>query len=472
YDPSMMPILINVQPVDYVGMVGDTATFTVVAEGEDLTYQWYYFDNVSSEWKKSSGGTSATLNVEFKAYRVDQEYRCEITDGNGNTVTTDTVRLVAKVVDLVIVSHPVNHVGAVNDNVTMTVEATGNGLTYQWYYSDDNGATWKVSGSPGFATATLQPILRAYCDGYQFYCLVTDIFGNTVQSNVASMTVKTSPVIISQQPADVTNGILDQLHSFQVTATGDNLEYRWEFSSDGGETWQLSWNQGYNTDALTVRLYASRSGYLYRCKITSGLKTVVYTDPVELKLQAPSATIVTQPTNVAVVSGKTIKFQVEATGTNLTYVWYRSNDKGVTWTQTFLSGYNTNTLSFAASNSRAALYKCKITDGSGKVVWTDNVKLQILSAELKILTQPSNVTCANGATATFNVAAQGDTLKYQWYSSADGGETWTASYLTGYNTASFSFAVNATRASRLYKCVITDAGGNIVETNIVTVTIG
>ena len=354
----------------------------------------------------------------------------------------------------------------------MTVGATGNGLTYQWYYSDDAGAAWKVSGSPGFATATLKPILRAYRDGYQFYCVVTDIFGNTAQSDTASMVVKASDVIITQQPDDVTNGVLDQIHTFKVAATGDNLEYRWEFSSDGGETWQLSWNQGYNADTLTVRLYASRSGYLYRCKITSGLKTVVYTDSVELKLQAPSAAIVKQPANAAVVSGKTIKFQVEATGTNLTYVWYRSNDKGATWTQTFLSGYNTNTLSFAASNSRAALYKCKITDGSGKVVWTDNVKLQILSAELKILTQPVNVICANGATATFTVEAQGDTLRYQWYSSADGGATWTASYLSGYNTASFSFAVNATRAAKLYKCVITDTGGNIVETNYVSVTIG
>ena len=99
-------------------------------------------------------------------------------------------------------------------------------------------------------------------------------------------------------------------------------------------------------------------------------------------------------------------------------------------------------------------------------------KLQILSAELKILTQPSNVTCANGATATFTVEAQGDTLKYQWYSSADGGATWTASYLTGYNTDTFSFAVNASRAARLYKCVITDVGGNTVETDYVAVTIG
>lgn len=46
------------------------------------------------------------------------------------------------------------------------------------------------------------------------------------------------------------------------------------------------------------------------------------------------------------------------------------------------------------------------------------------------------------------------------------------SYLTGYNTDTFSFAVTAARAAKLYKCVITDVGGNVVETNYVSVTIG
>jgi hypothetical protein len=202
------------------------------------------------------------------------------------------------------------------------------------------------------------------------------------------------------------------------------------------------------------------------------ISRLLFKNAVELNLQAPSATIVKQPVNVAAVSGKPIQFRVEATGTNLTYQWHRSNDNGATWVLTYMDGYNTDTLHFNATNARAALYMCKITDGSGKIVWTNVVKLQILSAELQILSQPENVTCANGATATFHVEAKGDSLKYQWYSSADGGATWTLSYMDGYNTDTFSFTVNNARASRLYKCVITDAGGNTVETNAVSVTIG
>ena len=460
------------QPVDYVGMVGDNATFTVVAEGEGLKYQWYFYDANLSSWQKSPGNTSATMSVEFKAYRNNQEYRCEITDSDGNTITTNVVKIVAQVVDLVIVTQPVDYVGSVNDNVSFTVEATGNGLTYQWYYSDNGGTTWVKSGTPGFATNNLLPILRTYRDGFVYYCQITDIFGNTVNSDVVSMTVKASEIVITKKPEDVNGAKLGELYYFESEATGDNLEFRWEFSKDGGETWELSWNQGYNTPTLGVRMNANRDGYLYRCKIVSGLKTVVYTDPVSLNLQAPSAQIVTQPTNVATIVNKTIKFQVQATGTDLTYKWYRSNDKGATWIETFLAGYNTDTLSFVATNARAAMYMCKITDGSGKAIWSSPVKLQILSAELKILTQPESIICASGATAAFTVEAQGDGLKYQWYASSDGGATWAASYLGGYNTDTFSFVVNASRAAKLYKCVITDAGGNVVETNYVSVTIG
>ena len=98
------------------------------------------------------------------------------------------------------------------------------------------------------------------------------------------------------------------------------------------------------------------------------------------------------------------------------------------------------------------------------------MNLQVLSAELKILTQPVSTTCATDETVTFTVKAQGDGLKYQWYS-FDGVE-WKMSYLPGYNTDTFSFEVNATRAAKVYKCVITDVAGNTIETDVVSVTIG
>jgi hypothetical protein len=460
-------LAITRQPVDYVGLVGDNATFNVIAQGEDLTYQWYYRDGEST-WSKAANGTEPALNVEFLAYRNNRQYRCEITDAEGNTVTTDTVKLTAQAMDLVITGQPVSAFGAVDQELAFTVEATGNGLVYQWYYSDDNGASWLKSGTPGFNTPTLLPILRSYRDGYQYKCVITDVFGNSVTSDAVTMSVKSGEVVITEQPAAVT-GALNQLYTFKAGATGENLTYRWEYSDNGGETWQLSWNEGYETDTLTVRLYSYRDGYLYRCVVTSGLKSSVCTDAAELKLQAPSAVIVEQPTNSSVMTGETARFQVKAEGTDLTYQWYRSNDNGTTWEKTWLDGCNTDTLCFTANSARAAAYMCQVTDGSGNSVWTNVVKLQILSAKLQILNQPESITCAAGETATFTVKAQGDSVKYQWYVSADNGATWSRTYLGGSTTDTLSFTVNTARAAKVYKCVITDASGNTVTSEVVAI---
>ena len=365
-----------------------------------------------------------------------------------------------------------DYAGAVGDTAVFTVVAEGKELQYQWFYYDAAASSWLRSSVSGFNTPTLQPTLYTHRDGYQYKCVVTDLYGNSVTSDAVTMTVKTSEVTITQQPASVENAALNQLYHFTVAAEGENLTYLWEYSTDNGTTWEQSWNDGYNTTSLSVRMYSYRDGYQYRCVVTSGQKTVVVTEAATLNLQKASAEIVTQPVNVTVVSDATATFTVEATGMDLTYAWYRSNDKGATWTQTYLSGYDTNTLSFTAIANRAAMYMCKITDGSGFSVWSNPVKLQILTGALQILTQPESVTCAAGETAIFTVEAQGDNLRYQWYASADGGETWSYTFLPGYNTAEFSFAVTAARAAKQYKCVITDSAGNTVETNAVSVTIG
>ena len=459
-------IRITKQPVNYLCKVGDTVVFTVIAEGKDLTYRWFFSKDYGKTWEMTSC-TSNTLSVEFKAYRKDYMYRCEITDADGDTLASMSGILDAEPMNLAILSQPESYVGAVNDDVTFTVEATGNGLVYEWFFSNDGGKSWAKSYSPGYATNTLAPILRTHRDGNMYKCVVSDVFGKTIASDVVSMSVEASDIIIVIQPQNVENAVLGQLYGFSVVAEGANLTYRWELSTDGGETWQDSWNGGYNTPDLDVRMNANRDGNMYRCVITSGRKVIVTSEVAVLDMQDPSVELIGQSDSIYITANETATFTVEAEGTDLTYLWYRSDDKGANWYQTYLSGYNTNTLSFVGTVGRAAMYMCKITDGSGKAIWSKPVKLQVLSAELKILTQPVSTTCAVGETVSFTVEARGDGLTYQWQVSTDG-ENWTPSFLGGYNTKTFSFEVDANRAGKVYKCVITDAAGNTVETDVVS----
>jgi hypothetical protein len=312
-------------------------------------------------------------------------------------------------------------------------------------------------------------VFYAYRDGQQYRCVVTDTAGNTATSNAVAMTLRHGEIAIADISGDVAQGALGRTYTFSVSAIGDNLSYRWEVSTDGGETWNLTWLSGYDTDTLTVKFNLNRNGNLYRCVITSAGKDSITSEPMGLHLQAESVQILGQPENVRVLTGETATFTVVATGNDLSYTWLRSNDGGVTWIKTYLPGYDTDTLSFEANLDRAVLYLCIVTDGSGKNIYTERVRLSLCP---EIVTNPQNFTCGAGQTAAFVVAARGEKLRYQWYYSADGGETWVKSYLTGYNTDTLSFVVNEGRASRIYKCVITDRSGEVLETSAVSVTIG
>ena len=57
---------------------------------------------------------------------------------------------------------------------------------------------------------------------------------------------------------------------FTVAASGTGLEYRWQWSKDGGSTWKdcTSATTGYNAATLQVNT-TGRSGYKYRCKVSN-----------------------------------------------------------------------------------------------------------------------------------------------------------------------------------------------------------
>ena len=359
--------------------------------------------------------------------------------------------------------------GKVGETAVFTVAAEGEGLTYQWYYYNVAQGEWLKSYSPGYNSDTLSVTVYAYRDGQQYRCVITDAYGNSVTSQTAVMTLDVDDLGIASISGDVVGGAIGKTYTFSVDATGDNLTYLWQVSTDGGETWAQTWLSGYNTDTLNVKFNANRDGNLYRCIVSCGGKESITSEPMGLYLQEASVEIQGISDNVKASIGENATFTVTAAGIDLSYAWYRSYDNGATWEMTYLPGYNTDTLSFEVNANRTGLFLCKVTDGSGKTVCSDVVRLTLCA---QIVTMPESVDCAIGDTATFTVAATGENLRYQWYYSADGGETWVMSYLTGYNTETLSFYVNASRASRIYKCVITDRDGATLETDAVSVNLG
>ena len=86
------------QPENFIGKAGDTAIFSVMAAGYQVSYQWQYQNAGSDEWRNSSmaGSSSSTLVVSVNSSRDGQKYRCVLTDGDGKRLVTDAVSIQIK----------------------------------------------------------------------------------------------------------------------------------------------------------------------------------------------------------------------------------------------------------------------------------------------------------------------------------------------------------------------------------------
>ena len=264
-------ITITSNPVDYIGALGEKATFTVEATGEELTYQWQYQNAGKTVWQNSSqsGNQTATLTVPITAARDGQKYRCVISDAAGTTATSGEATLFVKTVDtqLEITGQPEDVSGAVGEQAAFTVEAAGEGLTYQWQYQNPGKSYWQNSSQSGNQTATLTVPITAARDGQKYRCIITDAAGNTATSDAATLTVVTK-ITITSQPVDFTGAVGD-MATFTVEATGNSdLTYQWQYQNVGTSYWQNSSQSGNQTATLTVPITAARDGQKYRCVIT------------------------------------------------------------------------------------------------------------------------------------------------------------------------------------------------------------
>lgn len=79
--------------------------------------------------------------------------------------------------DLVIVIQPKSVTVREGEAAVFRVKARGNGLKYQWQYSQDNGKTWKNSSIAAAKTEEYTiKAGKANCD-QKFRCVIMDIYG-------------------------------------------------------------------------------------------------------------------------------------------------------------------------------------------------------------------------------------------------------------------------------------------------------
>ena len=170
-------VKITSQPTDVKTGVGKIVSFKVVAEGVGLKYQWQTSSSNGAKWGNTSlsGNNTALLSFSAPATYDGRLYRCVITDAKGNTVVSEAAKLSigeATGDSIIINAQPKDVSVAAGSATSFIVEATGEGLTYQWQVSSSNGERWGNTSLAGAKTNILQLVAPSNYNGRLYRCVI------------------------------------------------------------------------------------------------------------------------------------------------------------------------------------------------------------------------------------------------------------------------------------------------------------
>jgi len=214
------PPTITASPTNQTVAVGATATFSVTATGDSLSYQWRRNDQPIAGANAATYTTAATVAGDDGAvFSVDV--------GNGAGFVTSAAATLTVQAAAAITTQPLSQAVAVGDAAVFAVAATGGELTYQWRRgaTDIPGATDRIYVLPA---ATLTD------DGTQFSVVVSNVRG-TATSSAATLTVgaaaSTAPPVLPAELAAART--ITTAESFVLVRRSNGAIASWGYNGEG-----------------------------------------------------------------------------------------------------------------------------------------------------------------------------------------------------------------------------------------------
>lgn len=261
---------ITQQPQSVTIASGASTTLTSAANTAGVTFRWY-IGTSGNTTSPITGATNPTLTVTPTA---TTNYWVRATSTCARTVdsATATVTLCSPPV---ITSQPVNVASyAGGYNVSVSVQATGSNLTYQWYIGESGNTSTPVGnrdGATGGTTNTLtySPISITT----RVWARITGQCGS-VNSNAAWVSV--IPTIGGQPQSQVVSSGSTASVTVYANANGSALHYQWKNAANGA----VIPGSGNSNRLVLTSVTAPINVY---CAVTSGAATV-YSNAAEITL--------------------------------------------------------------------------------------------------------------------------------------------------------------------------------------------
>ncbi len=245
---------------------------------------------------------------------------------------------------------------------TLAVQATGEGLTYQWYKDGEAIA--------GATTASLAIGSVVDADAGAYAVVVANAVGSVPGGTTVVTVVDPPPApVITSQPYGSYVAVGGSAY-FYVYTSGSGLTYQWRFEGvdiPGATGYSLSLSN------LTAEMFGTYD------VVVSNAGGAVTSTPAELREVVPVA-ITMQPVSATTPAGTTATFTIAATGTPAPqYRWYQKPPGYTYWFEVYGEGGGSGTLVVAASSlaMSGTQYRCAVWSDYSSSIVSDTVVLTV-----------------------------------------------------------------------------------------------
>jgi len=398
---------ITTQPSGSTITQGNQATLTVVGSGSPtLTYQWFV-GNPPSTSNPVGGGTAASIQVSpasTTTYWVRVTNGCGSIDSNAATVTVNPSGC-----PTVVVGNP-TAVDLGNGTFQLSVTASGgSGFSFAWFQGSSPGTGPQVGTGNPFVT----PVITQQTS---FWVRVTNSCDNqTTSARVVTVgPTQCNPLVIINQPQNQTvlvGGTVQLTVGFIGTTPATVLWFR----GTPPDTSNLVGSQQTITSPVinaTTTFYA---------KITNACSTVTSNVATITATQTCNPPVITSAsaTPSTAQPGTPVTLAVDATGSSLTYQWFRGASGD---TSNPISGATSSTFTDTPAAAGTFLYWVKVGSGCGTATANSNTVTVTITSQCvpPTIVQPTNIEILFGEKATLTVTplAGSEPLHYSWFQGA------------------------------------------------------
>ena len=356
------------QPTNFLAIaVGSKATFSVGTIGQvPLSFQWKFNGSNLVNGLHIMGATTGSLTVTNAQTTNSGTYWVVVTNVAGSVISSNAVLLVTNIPPAITVQ-PTSQAVPVTTNVTLVVAATGTApLRYQWQFNGTNLAN--AGNISGVTTNALKISSAQLTNGGDYTVIVTN-FGGAVTSSVATLTVASFPVILSQPTNTMT--FVGATANLRVSAVGTvPLHYQWQ--KDGANLVNGGQVSGATTVLLAIANAQTNNNGTYTVIITNSAGSVTSSNAVLTVTNIPPI-ITVQPTNQTAGVGSNVVLAVTAKGTApLGYQWQVDGTDLADGGQ--IAGATSNVLSISSVQmTNSGTYTVIVTNIAGSVTSSNAV---------------------------------------------------------------------------------------------------